>query len=172
MDSQSARYAPMNHSHILGFPNRMPYIDWQTYLSKFKDEERDDVDLHLIKFHMHSRKLKVKWHEYCLMNIFMATLEGKARSWYENFPHASLYSLKYFHTILYENDRESYPSLLLVENCCEHFDSFIQNLENMHGDEEFMDEEIQEALYENPSQNQEETVEDNCHHTHENFSRL
>ena len=46
----------MNHSHILGFPNRMPHIDWQSCLPKFKDEEGDDVALHLIKFHMHSRQ--------------------------------------------------------------------------------------------------------------------
>jgi hypothetical protein len=96
MDSQSARYAPMNRSHIPGFPNRMPCIDWKTYLPKFKDEEGDDDALHLIKFHMHSRKLKVKWHEYCLMKMFMATLHGNARSWYENLPSASLYSLQGF----------------------------------------------------------------------------
>ena len=73
----------MNHSHILGFPNRMPHIDWQSCLPKFKDEKGDDAALHLIKFHMHSRKLKVEWHEDCLMKIFMDTLEGKTRSWYE-----------------------------------------------------------------------------------------
>jgi hypothetical protein len=76
---QSVRYAPMNHSHIPGFPNRMPCIDWQTYLPKFKDEEGDDVALHLIKFHMHTHKLKVKFHEDCLMKMFMATLEGKGK---------------------------------------------------------------------------------------------
>lgn len=41
---------------------------------------------------------------------------------------------------------ESHPSLPLIEDCCENFEVFIQNLENSYGDEEFMDEEILEAL--------------------------
>ena len=88
----------MNHSHIRGFPSRIPCIDWKTYVPKFKDEEGDDVALHLIKFHMHSHKINVKWNEYSLMKMFMATLEGKERSWYGSFPTASLYSLEYFHS--------------------------------------------------------------------------
>jgi hypothetical protein len=55
--NSSVRYAPMNRSHILGFPNQMPCIDWQTHFPKFKDEEGDDVSLHLVKFHMHSCNL-------------------------------------------------------------------------------------------------------------------
>ena len=77
---KNVRYAPMNPSHIPSFPNLMSHIDWQSYLPKLKDEEGDDVALHLIKFHMHSCKLKVEWHEDCLMKMFMATLEGKTRS--------------------------------------------------------------------------------------------
>jgi hypothetical protein len=150
MDSQSTRYAPMNRSHIPGFPNRLPHIDWQTYLPKFKDEEGDDVALHLIKFHMHVHKLKVKFHEYCLMNMFMASLEGKERSWYENLPAASICSLKDFHTVFFEHFKESCPLLLLVENCCEHFESFIQYLEDVYDDDVFMDHEIIESLQENP----------------------
>ena len=46
----------------------------------------------------------------------------------------------------------------LVEDCCEHFEVFIQNLENTWGDEEFMDEEILKALHENPFHHQEEIV--------------
>ena len=77
MHFQLARYAPMNHSHILGFPNRMPCIDWQTYFPKFKNEEGNDATPHLIKIHMHIHKLGVKFKEYFLMKMFMATLEGK-----------------------------------------------------------------------------------------------
>jgi len=57
--NSSVRYAPMNRSHILGFPNQMPCIDWQTYFPKFKDKEGDDVSFHLVKFHMHSCNLEV-----------------------------------------------------------------------------------------------------------------
>jgi len=76
----------MNQSHILGFPNRTPCIDWKKYLPKFKDKKGEDVALHLIKFHTHTRKLRVNFHEDYLMKMFMETLEGKARSWYEKFP--------------------------------------------------------------------------------------
>ena len=79
MDHISARYAPMNHSHIPGFPNRMPCIDCQTYMPRFIDGKGDDVALHLVKFHMHVRKLKVQFHEDCLMQMFMVTLEGKEK---------------------------------------------------------------------------------------------
>lgn len=74
------------------------------------------------------------------MNIFMETLKEKEISWYEGLPLASLYSLKYFHENFYENYRKSYPSLLLVENCCEHVERYVQHLESFYCDEEFTDE--------------------------------
>jgi hypothetical protein len=77
---------------------------------------------------MHVRKLRVQFHEDCLMKMFMVTLEGKARSWYEGFPPGCLYSLKYFHLIFFEKYKETYMSLSLVQNCCDHFENFIQNL--------------------------------------------
>jgi hypothetical protein len=43
MDYRSARYAPMNQSHIPGFPNCIPHIDWQKYLPKFKDGKGNDA---------------------------------------------------------------------------------------------------------------------------------
>ena len=147
MDSQSARYDPMNRAHILDFPNRIPCIDWKTSFPKFKDEEGDDASLHLIKFHMHSHKLNVEWYEDCLMKMFMATLEGNARSWYESLLASSLYSLEYFHLTFYENYKESHSCLSLFENCCQvNFENFIQHMENDYGDEELMDEEIKEFL--------------------------
>ena len=66
----------MNHAHIPGFPNR---IDWKTYLPKFiYGNENEDI-LHLIKFFWNIHKLGIRFHEDCLMKIFMATLEGKER---------------------------------------------------------------------------------------------
>jgi hypothetical protein len=41
------------------------------------------------------------------MKMFMATLEGKEKQWYENLWSASLYSLQYFHTIFFEKYKES-----------------------------------------------------------------
>jgi hypothetical protein len=148
----------MNRAHIPGFPNRLPCIDWQTYFPKFKDTEGEDDALHLVWFHMHVPKLGVELHEGFLMKTFMETFEGKAGSWYEKLPAPSLYSLKDFHIVFFENYKGSYPSLLLVQNCCDHFENFIQNLEKFYGDEEFMDEEILEALYENPFHHQQEMV--------------
>ena len=63
MTSRAARYAPMNISHIPGFPNQIPHVDWQAYLPKFKDKKGDDATIHLFRFH----KLGVGWHEDSLM---------------------------------------------------------------------------------------------------------
>ena len=81
----NARYAPMNRSHIPGFPNHMPKVDWLDDLPIFKDEKKDNVALHLVMFHMHVCNLKVQFPEDCLMRMFMTTLEGKAWSWYKSF---------------------------------------------------------------------------------------
>jgi len=89
-EARSTRYDPMNRVHIPGFPNRMPFIDWKTYLPRFIDGKGDDASLPLVKFIMHVRKLNVQFHEDFLMNMFMVTLEGKAKQWYENLPFASL----------------------------------------------------------------------------------
>ena len=77
-------------------------------------------------------------HEDYLMKMFMASLEGNARSWYERFPSDSLYSLKYFHTVFHEHFTDQYPSLLLVQDCCMHVKGFIEILENMYGYDQFI----------------------------------
>ena len=82
----------------------------------------------------------------------MISLEGNARSWYEGLPTESLYSLKYFHSVFHEHFKDQYPSLLLVQDCCMHVKGFIEDLENLYGDDEFMDEHILENLHENPFQ--------------------
>ena len=110
MDSQSARYAPMNRSHIPGFPNRLPRIDWQTHLPKFKDEKGNNVAFHLLKFHMHIYRLRVNFQDNCLMKMFMETLEEKARLWYEGLPPTSLYSLKDFYSDFCKKYKKYYPS--------------------------------------------------------------
>jgi hypothetical protein len=154
MDHRSARYAPMNLSHIPGFPNRIPQIYWKKYLPKFKDGKGNDVDLHLIRFHMHIRKLGVEFHEDCLMKMFMATLEGKTRLWYEGLKPDNLYSLKDFHITFFKHYGESNPSFLVFEDCCEFCEHFIKYLENVFGNEGCMNDEIIESLYEYSSQQQ------------------
>lgn len=129
----------------------------------FKDDGRKDVALHLVRFHIHIRKLKVDFPEDCLMKIFLATLEGEAQSWYESLPPACIYCLKDFHAMFIERYKEYYPSLNLVQNCCKHAYIFIESLEKYYEDDNFMDDEIMEALYENPFQQHKEcdTYQDN-----------
>jgi len=87
----------MNRSHIPGFPNPMPEVDWLEDLPIFKDEKKDNDALHLVRFHMHVHSLKVQFPEDCLMRMFMTTLEGKAWSWYKSLENGSIYSLASFH---------------------------------------------------------------------------
>ena len=128
MSSIDVRYSPMNHAHIPSFPNRIPNVDWKSYLPIFKDQKGDDVSLHLFRFHKHLHKLGVELHEDSLMKIFMVSLEGNARSWYEGLPSGSLYSLRDFHIVFHEHFKDQYPSLILVQDCCMHDKGFIKKL--------------------------------------------
>ena len=47
-----------------------------------------------------------------------------------------------------------------MQNCCEHISNFIEDLENFYGDNELMDGEIMEALYEILFQQHTEILED------------
>ena len=138
----------MNHAHIPSFPNCLPHIDWQTHLPKFKDEKEDDATLHLLRFHMHIHRLRVEFHEEDLMKMFMETLDERARVWCERLPPTSLYSIKDFYSVFCENYKESYPSIVLVENFCGNFDSLFQHMGIDIDDEGLMNEEIKEALSE------------------------
>lgn len=161
MDRIARRYAPMSRDHIPGFPNKIPKVDWSRNFPTFKDDGKKDATLHLVRFHMHIRKLKVGFPKDCLMKIFMATLEGEAQSWYENFPTACIYCLKDFHALFIERYKDSYPSLNLVHDCCKHAYGFIESLEKYYEDDNFMDHEIMEALYKIPFQQ--------CKDDHENL---
>ena len=150
----------MSRDHIPGFPNKMPKVDWLQDLPMFRNVECNDVALHLVKFHIHVHKLNINFPEDCLMKMFMATLEDEARYWYESFSPACIYCLNDFHTISFERYKETCPSLILVQNCCEHVNSFIEDLENFYGDNELMDREIMEALYESSFQQNTKILED------------
>ena len=106
---------------------------------------------------MHIRKVGVELHEDYLMKMFMVSLEGDPKSWYDGFPSRSLYSLKDFHTVFHEHFKYQYPSLLLIQDCCTHDKGFIENLKDIYGDDQNMDEEILEILHEYSSQKERQT---------------
>jgi len=160
MDQIARRYAPLSRDHIPGFPNKIPKVNWSRNLPTFKDDGRKDAALHLVRFHMHIRKFKIDFPEDCLMKIFLATLEGKAQTWYESLSPACIYCLKDFHAMFIERYKDSYPSLNLVQDYCKHAYGFIESLEKFYEDDNFMDGEIMEALYENPFQQHTENLED------------
>ena len=83
----------------------------------------------------------------------------------------NLYSLQDFHTTFYEHYKEFYSSLLLVQNWCDHFENFIQNLEIFYEVDVFMDDEIIEAFHENHFHYHEEKVEDIFHDIQQNFQQ-
>ena len=148
----------MNQSHIPGFPNPMPKVKWLDDLPIFKDEKKDNVALHLVRFHMYVCSLKVHFPKHCLMKMFMTTLEGKACSGYKSLENGAMYSLANFHDEFYEMYKECHPSLLPLKDCCKHYLSLIQYLEDCYDDDEFMHEEILEALHNNAFQYQEERI--------------
>ena len=80
--------------------------------------------------------------------MFVIILEGNARSWYEGFLARGLYSLRYFHTVFQEHLKYRYPSLLLVQYCCTYDQGFLENLKDIYGEEEMLDEQILEILHE------------------------
>ena len=144
MSSMVVRYSPKKRAHIPSFPNQIPKVDQQTGLPNFKDQKNDDAALHLVRFHMHIHKLGVKLYEDSLMKMFMATLEGDVRSWYDGLPSVSLPSLKYFHTVFHEH----FNSLLSIQDWCTHNKEFIENVKDTCGDEQYMDEEVLEIIHE------------------------
>lgn len=152
MERIERRYARMSWDHILGFSNKIPKVDWSRNLPIFKGDGKKGVALQIVRFHMHIRKLKVDFPKDFLMKIFLATLEGEAQSWYESLLLACIYCLKYFHAMFSEKYEDSYPALNLVHDCCKYTDDFIESLEKYYEDDNFMDEDIMEALCENPFQ--------------------
>ena len=144
---KNLRYDPIDRPQIPGFPNPMPYFDWFTHLPIFRDENKYDVDLNLINFHVHVCRLRVEFIEDCLMKVFLATLEDKSRVWYEGLLEGSLCSLKYFHKMFSKHYVKSNLSLSLLQSCCDYSEGFIAYLESIDDIECMNDEEIIEAFY-------------------------
>jgi hypothetical protein len=88
------RFDPFNFSVVLGFPNVVPTVDeWGDYFPIFREHKEDNPARHLHEFHelMHQWEIH---HEDVLMNMFMFSLDGDAREWYQSLPSASISSLK------------------------------------------------------------------------------
>ena len=129
----------------------------------------DDAAIHLFIFHKHIHKLGVGWHEDSLMKLFMFSLEGYARSWYEGLLVESLSSLKYFHTIFHEHFKRHYPYFLFLQDCCTRDREFIENVKDECGDDQYLDEEVLDILYEYSAQKERQT---NGHDIQEIFQHL
>ena len=93
----------MSREHIPGFSHKIPKVFWDENLPVFEGEKFDDPLLHLIKFHIHVWKVKTDWHEDYLMKMFMLTLEGKARDWYEWLKSGGFSSLRDLGHVFYED---------------------------------------------------------------------
>jgi len=106
---------------------------------------------------MHVHKLKVEFHEDCLMKMFMETLEERARAWYEKFPHVSMYSLQDFYLVFCKNYKESHPSLVLVDIFCANLEELCHLMGIDGYDKDVLDSEVREALSELFAHQNEET---------------
>ena len=81
-----------------------------------------------------------------------------------------MFSLTDFHIVFHEHYKNLYPSLLLVQYCCMHVKAFIEDLKKLCGDDELVDEELLEILYENPFQKKE--TQTSCLHIQEKSEQL
>ena len=97
------------------------------------------------------------------MKMFMGTLEGKARNWYEWLEPSILFSLKDFHKVFYKHYIGHCPSLSLAENCCDQSKDLIKYLVNI--DEDLVKWHLGDILEEV----QEFHAQDNYHDIQEDF---
>jgi len=75
--------------------------------------------------------------------------------------------IQYFMSIL-----KCYISFLLVENYCAHVENFIEHLKDIHDDDEFMDEELLEALHEKSFEHHKSKLEHSFPYTHNNLHQI
>ena len=93
-----------------------------------------DLLLHLIKIYIHVWRLKVEWHDDCLMKMLMLTLEGKSRDWYEWLRTGNLFSLRDLHMIFYDHYKEKSPYLSLDGIFCNQYEGIIEYLVGIYED--------------------------------------
>jgi hypothetical protein len=112
------RFSPFNFSVVPGFPNVVPTPnEWGDYLPIFRERKEDNPAQHLHEFHelMHQWEIH---HEDVLMKMFMFSLAGDAREWYQSLPPASISSLEQFHAAFNKHCQRYYSSEFICHNCC------------------------------------------------------
>lgn len=57
----------------------------------------------------------------------MFSLDGDARKWFRSLPAGTISSLKEFHEIFHNYCKGLYSYGLLLDNCCEEFELYVQN---------------------------------------------
>jgi hypothetical protein len=91
------RFAPFNFSSILDFPNVVTTMDeGGSFLPTFREHRDENPVEHILELH----ELMHQWgihHEDVLKNMFMYSLEGDVRKWYQSLPPTSISSLEQFH---------------------------------------------------------------------------
>jgi hypothetical protein len=92
------------------------------YLHVFKEEKEDNPSQHLVTFHQCMDQLGIL-HEDVLMKMFMYSLKGDAREWYFSLPASSICSLRDFHVAFNKHCKRYYSADILLEDCCEQFES-------------------------------------------------
>jgi hypothetical protein len=142
------RFTPFDFSAVPGYPNLVPHTnEWQGYLPKFKEGTYDNHVEHLLEFHELMHHLDIS-HEDVLMKMFMYSLEGDAREWYQSLPPSSISSLYGFHTTFHHHCKRYFSVDLLFEHCCEEFGSYIQqsiiNSSNSENERDIFVEEVEE----------------------------
>jgi hypothetical protein len=105
---------------------------WGDFLPRFKESKEDNPSDHLVKFHEYIDQLDLH-HEDVRMKMFMYSLEGDARQWYRSLPSSSISSLREFHAVFIKHCKRYYSFDTFLENCCEQFESYIQQtIEMIH----------------------------------------
>jgi len=114
------KFAPFDFSAILGFPNVVPIMDeWGDCLPRFRENKDDHPAKHLLDFHEIMNQLGI-YHEYVLMKMFMYSLVGDARQWYQSLPASSIFSFREFHVAFHKHCKIIFSAKLLFEDFCEH----------------------------------------------------
>lgn len=79
------------------------------------------------------------------MKMFVFSLEGDAREWYQSLVPSSISSLKEFHRVFHHRCERYYAREILLEGCCEEFHSDIQSLYSSSSEDEILFTAIQEV---------------------------
>jgi hypothetical protein len=122
------KFSPFNFSFVPDFPNFVPTMDeWGDFLLTFREHRDDNPAEHLLEFH----ELMYQWgihHEDVLMKMFMFSLEGDARKWYQSLPPANISSLEQFHAAFNMHCQKFYSSELIFHSCCEEYKYYVQDI--------------------------------------------